>query len=111
MRAVDLESLEFDPIDHIQVSADRRTVWVHALDGSTVGRFSKQFGIDVHRTMTEQLAGAGQCLACTHEPAAAEDWERFVALMKTHFAIEVPLDAIEPFPTDLGSQVRPRQRG
>lgn len=48
--------------DLVQVSYDRKTVWVHALDGSTVGRFSKTFGIDAHTTATQQLLGASQCL-------------------------------------------------
>lgn len=34
----------------VQVSACGTTVWVHGLDGSTVGRFSKRFGMDVHTT-------------------------------------------------------------
>ena len=52
--------------DQVQVSQDGQTVWVHSADGSTVGRFSKRFGLDVHRTVTEQLQGASQCLHCTH---------------------------------------------
>jgi hypothetical protein len=74
----------------IQVAADRSTVWVFAIDGSTVGRFSKRFGIDAHRTVTEQLAGASQCLHCTHEPAGPEEWIKFVKLMRDHHGIEVP---------------------
>lgn len=94
----DALSLDEDALaDQVQVSADRRTVWVHARDGSTVGRFSKSFGVDVHRTMTEQMKGAGECLSCTHEPPAEVDWARFVALIKEHYGIVVPLDAIEPF--------------
>lgn len=63
--------------DQIQVSIDGKTVWVHALDGSTVGRFSKVFGMDVHSTIAQQLAGAGQCLHCTHEAATKSDWILF----------------------------------
>lgn len=75
--------------DHIQVSADRSTVWVHAVDGSTVGRFSRRFGMDVHTTVTAQLAGASQCLHCTHEPAGKVEWMEFCRLMREHHGIEV----------------------
>lgn len=78
----------------IEVSADADTVWVHAVDGSTVGRFSKRFGMDVHRTATDQLAGAPQCLHCTHRPCDASDWEIFVQLMMSHHGIEVPKSII-----------------
>lgn len=75
--------------DHVQVSADRSTVWVHADDGSTVGRFSKRFGMDVHNTVTAQLAGASQCLHCTHEPAGEDQWLEFCRLMHQHHGIVV----------------------
>lgn len=75
--------------DHVQVSADRSTVWVHADDGSTVGRFSRRFGMDVHTTVSAQLAGAGQCLHCTHEPAGKTEWMEFRRLMQEHHGIEV----------------------
>lgn len=73
----------------VQVSADGRTVWVHAADGSTVGRFSATFGMDVHRTVTEQLRGEGQCLHCTHEAPTQAQWEEFCHLMMTHHGISV----------------------
>lgn len=75
--------------EQVQVSADQSTVWVHALDGSTVGRFSKRFGLDVHTTATQQMQGAAQCLHCTHVPATAEDWQLFCELMLQHHGIEV----------------------
>ncbi|KVW47307.1 hypothetical protein WK95_06280 [Burkholderia ubonensis] len=70
------------------------TIWVTAHDGSCVGRFSKRFGIDVHRTVTEQLAGADQCLQCTHEPAGVIEWSVFREAIMKHYGIEVPVDAI-----------------
>lgn len=73
----------------VQVSADGRTVWVHASDGSTVGRFSAIFGMDVHRTVTEQLKGEGQCLHCTHERPTQSQWEEFCHLMMEHHGIAV----------------------
>lgn len=79
---------------HVQVSEDGNTVWVHALDGSTVGRFSKTFGMDCHTTVTEQLAGAGQCLHCTHEPPGPAEWDLFCDLMHKHHGITVNRQAI-----------------
>ncbi|MBW8466885.1 MAG: hypothetical protein K0M67_01370 [Thiobacillus sp.] len=77
--------------DQIQVSQDGATVWVHSTtDGSTVGRFSKCFGMDVHSTVTQQLAGVSQCLHCTHAPATEGDWQAFVELMLKHHGIAVP---------------------
>lgn len=73
----------------VQVSADGQTIWVHAGDGSTIGRFSKRFGMDVHTTVTAQLAGASQCLHCTHAPAGRDDWLMFCRLMRKHHGIDV----------------------
>lgn len=82
--------------DLIQVSSDGKTVWIHSPnDGSTVGRFSKMFGMDVHTTVTEQLQGAGQCLCCTHEPPTVIEWDHFVRLMYEHHGIVVPTDLIQ----------------
>ncbi len=75
--------------DQVQVSADGSTVWVHALDGSTVGRFSKRFGLDVHTTVTQQMEGAAQCQHCTHVQPSSEDWLKFCELMHQHYGIEV----------------------
>ena len=73
----------------VQVSPDGRTVWVHAPDGSTVGRFSLVFGMDVHTSVTSQLEGAGQCLHCTHQPPSPEEWQLFCDLMAQHYKIKV----------------------
>lgn len=80
--------------DRVQVSADRQTVWVHADDGSTVGRFSKRFGMDVHTTSAEQLEGAGQCLRCTHEVPGQSQWNEFCDLMQAHYGITVDRAAV-----------------
>lgn len=80
--------------DRVQVSADRRTVWVHADDGSTVGRFSKVFGMDVHTTLNEQLQGAGQCLHCTHEAPGQAEWDEFCDLLQARHGIAVDRTAI-----------------
>jgi hypothetical protein len=83
----------------IDASSLGDTVWVTAHDGSCVGRFSKRFGIDIHRTVTEQMQGAGQCLHCTHEPAGAAEWRVFRDEIKAHYGIVVPEDAIEFLPS------------
>lgn len=75
--------------EQVEVSADKGTVWVHARDGSTVGRFSKVFGMDVHTTITQQLAGARECLHCTHEKPTQADWLKFCDLLLQHYNIEV----------------------
>lgn len=93
----------FDESQHVQVSADRKTVWVHADDGSTVGRFSKAFGMDCHTTLTEQLAGAGQCLHCTHEPPGPAEWELFCDLMNEHYGITVDRSALIFEPAGAGA--------
>lgn len=82
--------------DHVQVAADRSTVWVHAHDGSTVGRFSLRFGIDVHTTITQQLQGASQCLHCTHSAPTHDDWLLFCHLMHQHHGIVVSSDILSP---------------
>ena len=40
------------------------------------------------------MAGEGQCLDCTHEPAGPEEWERFRAGMAQHFNVALPPDLI-----------------
>lgn len=81
-------SLPLDAFD-IDVSQDGNTVWVTAADGSCVGRFSRCFGMDVHRTVSEQLAGGKQCLHCTHAPAGEAEWREFCDLMLQHHNIPV----------------------
>jgi hypothetical protein len=88
----------------VQISPDGQTVWVHAGDGSTVGRFSRVFGIDVHRTATEQIAGKGQCLHCTHEPAGQAEWDQFCALMLEHHQIRVDPSIMTFLPVDGSAQ-------
>lgn len=78
----------------IDVSADKCTVWVNGADGSCIGRFSKRFGLDVHKTSTAQMAGGSQCLHCTHEPAGPAAWDDFRAQMQLHYHIEVPANLV-----------------
>ncbi|MEJ6003686.1 hypothetical protein [Paucibacter soli] len=83
------------PDDQVQVSQDGSTVWVFAMDGSTVGRFSKRFGLDVHTTVTAQMNGSKECIHCTHEPAGHKEWLEFCELMKKHYDIEVSVELVE----------------
>lgn len=82
------------PVYDIACSADGRVVWVTAADGSCVGRFDKRAGIDVHRTVSEQMAGQAQCLYCTHTPAGPADWAAFRQQVLAHHGIDVPSDFI-----------------
>lgn len=82
------------PLFEVRVSADGKTLWVDGGDGSCIGRFSKTFGIDVHKTAAEQMAGGSQCLFCTHEAAGQREFEVFRAQMLAHHGIEVPADAL-----------------
>lgn len=79
---------QFPVAAEVQVSADGGTVWVHT-EGSTVGRFSKRFGLDVHATVDQQMAGESQCLHCTHTPPTHSDWLIFCGLMADHYGIDV----------------------
>lgn len=71
-----------------QVHGDGRTVWVHGLDGSCIGRFSR-FGIDVHRTVAAQVRGEPQCLDCTHGKPDLAGWRRFQDGMRRHYGVNV----------------------
>ncbi|UEC05487.1 hypothetical protein [Burkholderia vietnamiensis] len=82
------------PLYEISVSANGATLWVTGADGSCIARFSRHFGIDVHRTTAEQLAGASQCLFCTHGTAGSSEWEQFREAVQMHHGIDVPEDAI-----------------
>lgn len=68
-------------------SGDR--LWVNGPDGSSLGRFSRRFGIDVHTPAAVQLAGGKECLCCTHAPAGAAEWALFRQAMHEHHGIEL----------------------
>lgn len=71
-----------------QIISDGRTVWINAVDGECVGRFSK-FGIDVHTTARKQMAGEGECLHCTHEKPDANGWTIFQKEMLHHHDVDI----------------------
>lgn len=81
--------------DLFQVSADGDTCWVHFEDGSTIGRFSKKFGMDAHRSASDQMKGMGQCLSCTHGPAGPLEWEKFRNALYKEYGVVVPIDLLK----------------
>ena len=76
----------------VEWSVINDAVWIHASDGSTVGRFGKM-GVDLHTTATEQLKGKPQCRLCTHGRPSVEDWELFKNKAMEWWGVEVPDDA------------------
>jgi hypothetical protein len=69
-------------------------VWIHASDGSTVGRFGRM-GVDLHNTVTEQMAGAPECRLCTHGKVTAEDWKLFREKSKEFWGVDIPEEAFD----------------
>jgi hypothetical protein len=84
-------SLEYE----LQLSDNLDAVWVHASDGSTVGRFGRM-GIDLHNTVTDQMAGMPECRLCTHGKPTAADWQLFREKAFEWWGVEVPADAFSP---------------
>lgn len=84
-----LDTLAEEAMYEVIVSADGGTLWVNGGDGSCIGRFSKRFGIDLHNTATDQLAGLPQCLACTHGSAGSAEWALFRQQMREHHGVEI----------------------
>lgn len=78
----------------LQLSDQRNCIWVHATDGSTVGRFGRM-GIDLHNTVTDQMAGLPECRLCTHGKPTVADWELFRERCFEWFGVDVPADAFD----------------
>jgi len=76
----------------LQLAQLRDTVWIHASDGVTVGRFGK-FGIDIHNSMEVQLETGVQCLLCTHRPVTINDWRIFREKANELWSIDIPHNA------------------
>ena len=89
MRTLEIVSRRDGLLYEVQVASDGGTLWVNGPDGSAVGRFAKRFGIDVHRSGTEQMKGLGECLFCTHTPAGSADWGLFVDAMHQHYGLVI----------------------
>lgn len=82
----------------LQTEFLKQRVWVHASDGSTVGRFDVRSGMDIHTSATEQLAGAPQCFHCTHGKQSFRDWIYFIQYAAKEWNFCIPSDAINiPF--------------
>lgn len=88
MRIVKAAMLGEASKDRFELFSDGRTVWINASDGSSIARFGRM-GIDIHTSSTDQMNGAPQCLACTHEKTDLFDWRRFQKLIKQHYDIDV----------------------
>jgi hypothetical protein len=67
-------------------------VWIHASDGSTVGRFGKM-GVDLHNTVTEQMQGAPECRLCTHGRPSVKEWDLFREKAAEWWGVSVPKKA------------------
>lgn len=79
----------------IVVAQNHNNVWVNSgVDGSCIGRFSKAFGLDVHRTGSDQMNGAPECLYCTHGPTTQAEWLTFCEQMKEHHGITIDLNIL-----------------
>lgn len=89
------EQSKSDLFYEIQLSEGRDAIWVHASDGSTVGRFGR-FGIDLHNTLTDQMAGMSECKLCTHGQPTPADWILFRQKCYEFYGVEVPNDAFDP---------------
>ena len=90
-----LEQSKLDLFYEIQLSEGRDAIWVHASDGSTVGRFGR-FGIDLHNTLTDQMAGMSECKLCTHGRPTSADWILFRQKCSEFYGVDVPYDAFDP---------------
>jgi hypothetical protein len=71
-----------------QVISDGRTVWVNAPTGECLARFGR-YGVDIHRTVTDQLEGMPECLTCTHALTTAKDWLLFQSETLRHHGIKI----------------------
>jgi hypothetical protein len=79
----------------LQVAATRSAVWIHASDGSTVGRFGRM-GVDLHNTVTEMMLGASECRLCTHGKPSQAEWLLFRQKAFEWWGVHVPQDAFDP---------------
>ena len=75
------------------VSGNGDTLWISGADGLCWVRFSRRFGVDVHRSASTQ-EDKGECLYCTHGGAGFDDWTIFRAEVLQHHGIVVPADSV-----------------
>ncbi|SEK08881.1 hypothetical protein SAMN05192539_104243 [Paraburkholderia diazotrophica] len=86
------EDIQVDRYE-IAVSGSGDTVWINGNDGLCWARFSKRFGIDVHRSASMQQADT-ECLYCTHGEAGVDDWAIFRAEVLRHHGVAVDADTL-----------------
>lgn len=74
----------------LEVSQLKDRLWVNAPDGSCVARFSKRFGADLHHTVTEMMAGAPECIHCTHGVPTSAEWNEFRSRLAESYQVFLP---------------------
>jgi hypothetical protein len=79
----------------IQLDALKRRIWINGPDGSNVARFDNRFGMDIHRSVTEQMNGAPQCLHCTHKKPTVVEWDDFRRKVEHYFGVAVPFYSVD----------------
>jgi hypothetical protein len=72
-----------------------KRIWINADDGSAVARFNISSGVDIHNTVTDQLAGASECLWCTHGKPDYVTWCKFILEVEKHFGLKLSIDSID----------------
>jgi hypothetical protein len=72
-----------------------KRIWINADDGSAVARFNTETGVDIHNTVTDQLAGYSECLWCTHGKPDYVTWRKFILEVEKHFGLKLSIDAID----------------
>ncbi|SIT47770.1 conserved hypothetical protein [Paraburkholderia piptadeniae] len=86
------EDIQVD-LYEIVASGSGDTVWINGNDGLCWARFSKRFGIDVHRSASMPQADT-ECLYCTHGKADVDDWAIFRAEVLRHHGVFVDADTL-----------------
>jgi hypothetical protein len=72
-----------------EITSDGRTVWVNNI--SCIGRFGRG-GIDIHKSLAQQVSGESECLYCTHGLPTDKDWTTFQEKMKELHGVDVSDD-------------------
>lgn len=84
-----------NPVEYeLEVADSKNAVWIHASDGSTVGRFGRM-GVDLHNTITDQLSGMPECRLCTHGRVSKKEWMLFIEKAKEFWGVVVPVDSFD----------------
>lgn len=89
------DQIDVDEMIHVESSGS--SVWVHAHDGSCVGRFDRELGMDVDVTVVAQLPAYAHLLnggSKVFDPK--EEWGIFRGLMQRHYGVVIPADLIRP---------------